>query len=120
MGKNVLPLLATMASSSPIDDAIQRKMCEWELIRTGKGITLVISSEYINVIIVTKSLENLGVIIDGVNETLKHEIKKWEGGFLGMLLGTVGASVLGNMLTGKRVMRARKDVMGAGKGYNKE
>ena len=37
-----------------------------------------------------------------------------------MLLGTVGASVLGNMLTGKRVMRARKDVMGAGKGYNKE
>ena len=71
-----MPPLAAMASSSPIDDAIQRKMCEWELIRTGKGITLVISNEYINVIIVTKSLENLGVIIDGVNETLKHEIKK--------------------------------------------
>ena len=44
-------------------------------------------------------------LIDGVNETVKHERKKQEGGFLGMLLGTLGASIFGNMLTGKGAMR---------------
>ena len=47
-------------------------------------------------------------LIDGVNETVKHEIKKQEGGFLGMLLGTLGASILGNMLTGKGAMRVER------------
>ena len=51
-------------------------------------------------------------------ETVKHEIKKQEGWFLGMLLGTLGASVLGNIFTGKSVLRARKGVVRARKGYN--
>ena len=41
-----------------------------------------------------KSLENSGVLIDGVSETVKHEIKQQEGGFLGMLLGTLGVLML--------------------------
>ena len=50
-----------------------------------------------------KSLENSSVLTNGVKETVKHEIKREHGGggFLGMLLGILGASILGNMLTAK-------------------
>ena len=47
-----------------------------------------------------------GVLIYRVSETVKHEIKRQEDKFLGMLSETLGASMLGNMLTGKRVTRA--------------
>ena len=60
---------------------------------------------------ILKSLENLSVLIDGVNETLKHEMKKQEDEFLGMLLRTLGASMLGNMFTGRWVMRAKKVIV---------
>ena len=56
-------------------------------VRARKRFTLFISNEDMNDIIkVIKSLENLGVLIDGVTETVKHEIKKQEDGFLGALL----------------------------------
>ena len=44
-----------------------------------------------------KSLEDSGVLLKGVNETIKNEAKEQKGGFLSMLLGTLGASLLGNM-----------------------
>ena len=44
-----------------------------------------------------------GLLIKGVSETIQNEAKKQERGFLGMLLGTIGASLLGNSLEGKRV-----------------
>ena len=51
--------------------------------RTGKGITIHISNEDIGDIIrIIISLEHLGVLIDGVSETVKHEIEKEEDGFL--------------------------------------
>ena len=49
----------------------------------------------------------------GVTETVQNEIKEQKRGFLSMLLGTVGASLSGNLLTGKGIYRARK---GKGKG----
>ena len=53
--------------------------------RAGKGFTLFISNEDMNDIIkVIKSLEDSDVLIDGVTETVTHEIKKQEGGFLGV------------------------------------
>ena len=64
-----------------------------------------------------KSLENLRVLVNGVSKTIKYEIKKWEGGFLGILLGILGASMLENTLNGKRVMRNQKGVMRARRGY---
>ena len=54
-----------------------------------------------DIVKIIKSLENSGILIDGVSETVKHEIKKQEGGFLGMLLGVLVDSMLGNRLTGK-------------------
>ena len=72
--------LPTMASTSAIVDAIQRKMCESkaEAKRAGKGIILFILHEDIDDIIrVIKSLQNSGILNNGVSKTLKHEIKNF-------------------------------------------
>ena len=50
---------------------------------------------------IVKSIEESGLLIKGVNKTVKNEAKEQKGGFLGMLLGTLGAGLLGNLLTGK-------------------
>ena len=79
----------------------------------GSGtITLMISNNEMNDIIKTvKSLEDSGVLLKGVSETIKHEAKEQRGGFLSMLLGTLGASLLGNLLTGgKGVIRAGEGI----------
>ena len=81
----------------------------------GSGATtLTISNEEMNDIIkIVKSLKDSGVILKGVSETIQHEAKEQRGGFLSMLLGTLGASLLGNLLTGG------KGVIRAGEGINK-
>ena len=53
-----------------------------------------------------KSLEDSGLLIKVVSETIKNEAKEQKGEFLGVLLGTLGASLLGNLLTGKVTIRA--------------
>ena len=52
---------------------------------------------------IIQALENLKKV---VTKTIKHETKEQKGGFLSMSLGTLGASLLGNLLTGKRIVRA--------------
>ena len=49
---------------------------------------------------IMKTLKDSGLLIKGVSETTKYEAKKLTGGFLGMLLGTLSASLLRNLLTG--------------------
>ena len=51
-------------------------------------------------------LEDYNVLLKGVTKTIKNETKEQKGGFLSMLLGTLGASLLGNLLTGKGIVRA--------------
>ena len=65
---------------------------------------------------IVTSLGIAGLLIKGVSETIQNEAKKQERGFLGMLLGTIGASLLGNSLEGKRVKVkiSEKRVMRAG------
>ena len=55
---------------------------------------------------IVRSLEDSGLLLKEVSETIKNEAKEQKGGFLGMLLGTLSAILLGNMLTGKGVIRA--------------
>ena len=63
--------------------------------RVGKGFTLFISNEDMNDIIrIIKSLEDLAVLIDEVNETEKREIKKEEGGFPGALLASLAGPIV--------------------------
>ena len=67
-----------------------------------------------DIIKIVKSLEDSGLLLKGVSETIQNEAKEQKGGFLSMLLGTLGASLLGNLLTGKGIYRA-----GKGKGINR-
>ena len=54
-----------------------------------------------DIIKIKKSLEESGLLLKGVTETIQNEVKKQKGGFLSMLLGTLGESLLGNLLTAK-------------------
>ena len=64
--------------------------------------TLIISNDEIHDIIkIVKSLEDSGLLLKGVTETVQNEVKEQKGGFFSMLLGTLGASLLGNISTGK-------------------
>ena len=76
--------------------------------------TLIISNDEIEDIIkIVKYLEDSGLLLEGVTETVQNEVKEQKGGFLSMLLGTLGACLLENLLTGRRINRA-----GKGRGIN--
>ena len=74
----------------------------------GSGTTaLTISYEEMdNLMKIVKSLEESGLVVKGVSETIKNEGKEQKGGFLQMLLRTLADSLLGSALTGKGVIRA--------------
>ena len=61
-----------------------------------------------DIIKMVKSLDNSGLLLKGVTETVQNEVKEEKGGFLSTLFGTLGASLLGNLLTGRGVNRAGK------------
>ena len=66
---------------------------------------------------IIEALENSGILLKGVTKTIENETKEQRGGFLSMLLGTLGASLLGNLLTGgKGMMRAGEGIVRAGEG----
>ena len=63
-----------------------------------------------------RSLEDSGLLLKGVSETIQNEAKEQRGGFLSMLLGTLGASLLGNILAGRKINRSGEGVIRAGYG----
>ena len=67
-----------------------------------------------DIIKIVKPLEDSGLLVEGVTETVQNEVKEQKGRFLSMLLGTVGASLLRNLLTRKGMYKA-----GKGKGINR-
>ena len=84
----------------------------------GSGnTTLIISNKDMEDLIkIVKSLEDSGLLLKGVTESVQNEVKEQKGGFLSMLLGTLGASLLGNLLTGKGVNKKGKGIHRAGEG----
>ena len=56
-----------------------------------------------------KSLEEFGMLIKRVGEKIKNEAKEQKGGFLRMSLGSLGDTLLGNLLTDKGTIRTRQD-----------
>ena len=115
LAKNVLALLGLSAAVSAIDGSIKKKML-------GSGTTtLIISNDEMDDILkIVKSLEDSNVLLKGVTETIQHEAKEQRGGFLSMLLGTLGASLLDDILSkglsGKGVIRAGEGTIRAGYG----
>ena len=61
-----------------------------------------------DIIEIVNSLEDSGLLLKGVSETIQNEAKEQKGGFLSMLLGTLGASLLGNILAGKEAIVKRQ------------
>ena len=113
LAKNVLAPLGLTAAMSAIDGSIQKKI-------HGLGIKLIIEEEDMQDIIkIIKELENSDILLKGVSKTIENEIKEQRGGFLSMLLGTLGASLLGNLLTGKGIIRAGDGIVRAGEGSKK-
>ena len=94
-------LLGLIAASSAIGAGVPKKIY-------GSGTTtLVISNEEMNDIIkIVQVLEDSNTLLKGVTKTIKNEPKEQKGGFLSMLLGTLGASLLGDLLT-KRLSEKR-------------
>ena len=86
LAKNVLAPLGLTAAMSAIDGNIQKKI-------HGSGVKLIIEQEDLNDIMKI-------ILLKGISKTIENETKEQRGGFLSMLLGTLGVSLLGNLLTG--------------------
>ena len=117
LAKNVLAPLGLTAAMSAIDGSIQKKIHGSGEIK-GAGVKLIIEQEDMNDIMkIIKALENSGILLKGVSKAIKNETKEQKGGFLSKLLSTLGASLLGNLLTGgKGIMRAGDGIVRAGEG----
>ena len=80
---------------------------------------IISNDEMKDILKIAKSLENSGLLLEGVSETIKNEAKEQKGGFLSMLLGTLVANLLGNMLAGKGVKGAGVGTARVGYGSKK-
>ena len=116
LAKSVLIPLGLTAAASAADAGIHKKIL-------GSGhnnnTTLIISNDETDDILkIVKSLEDSGVLLKGVSETIQHKAKEQRGGFLSVLLGTLGASLLGDVLSkglsGRGVIRAGEGTIRAG------
>ena len=114
--KNVVTPLAKCVSvtlgitpvASVTDAAIKNKML-------GSRIILIISDgEKDDIMQIFNFLKNSGLLIKNISKTIKNEAREQKMEFLAMLLSTLGASLLGNMSAGKRVLRGGGGVIGAG------
>ena len=115
LAKIVLIPLGLTAAASAADAGIHKKV-----LGSGKNTTLIISNKDIDDLIkIVKSLEDSGLLLKGVTESVQNEVKEQKGGFLSMLLGTLGASLLGNLPTGKGAFHARKEANKIGKGIHR-
>ena len=114
-----LGILGLTAAASATDAAINKK-----ILGSGNHTTLIISNDDMQDLLkIGKSLEDSGILLDGITETVKNEVKELKGGFLSMLLGTLGASLLGDLLTtnlsGRGVIRPGEGTIRAGYGSKK-
>ena len=93
LAKHVLASLGMTAAVSAIDSGIQKKNT-WFWKYDFNNFKW------------NQALEDSNILLKGVTKTIKNETKKQKGGFLSMLLGTLRASLLGNLLAGKGIVRA--------------
>ena len=101
LAKNILAPLGITAAALVIDAEIQKK------IHSSGTIALIISNkEMSDIMKIAQALEDSNVLLKGVTKIIKNKIKEQKGEFLSMLLDTLGASLLGNILAGKGILRA--------------
>ena len=99
LAKSVLIPVGLTAAASAADAGLHKK-----ILGSSSHTALIISNKDIEDLIkIAKSLEDSGLLLKAVTESVQNEIKEQKGGFLSMLLGILGPSLLGNLLTGKGV-----------------
>ena len=112
LARSVLIPLGLTVTASAADAGIHKKT-----LGPGHSTTLIISSDEMKDILkIVEYLEDSGILLKGVSETTKDEGKEQRGGFLSMLLDTLGVSLLGNMLADKGVIRAEERAARVGYG----
>ena len=77
-------------------------------------VIIILNEEIEDIMKIIKPLEKSGILIKGISEAIKNEAKEQKGQFLPMLLRTLAASILGNTLTGKGVIRAGEGTIRVG------
>ena len=112
LAKNVLLPSGLSAGMSAADAARQKKIY-------GPGTTaLIISNEEMKDIMkIVKSLEESESLIKGISETIKNEAKEQKREFPSMLSGTLGDSLLGNLLTGKGTITTGEGTIRSGENF---
>ena len=76
-------------------------------IYSSGATTLIISNEEMNDIMkILQALEDSNILLKGVTKTIKNKTQEQKGGFLSILLGSLGGTLLGNLLTGKGIVTA--------------
>ena len=120
LAKNVLASLGLTAAMSAVDGSIQKKI-HGSGATKGAGFKLIIEQEDMNDIMkIIEALENSGILLKGISKTIENETKEQKGRFSGILLGTLGVILLGNLLTGgKGMVRAGEGIVRAGEGSKK-
>ena len=100
LAKSVFIPVGLTTAASAADAGIHTK-----ILRSGhNNTTLIISNDEIGDIIkIVKSLEDSGLLLKGVTETVQNEVNEQKGGFFSMLLDILRASLLGNLLTAKGI-----------------
>ena len=129
LAKSVLIPLGLTAAASAADAGIHKTILEsgkhtFDSTLPYSNTTLIISNnEMDNILKIVKSLEDSRVLLKGVSEAIQNEVKEQRGGFLSMLLGTLGASLLGDLLTkrlsDKGTIRAGERTIRTGYGFKK-
>ena len=114
LAKSVLIPLGLTAAISAADAGLHKK-----ILGSGNTAAFFISNKDMEDLIkIVKSLQDSDLLLKRVTESVQNEVKEQKGGFLSMLLGALGASLLGNLLTGKGAFHAGKGVNKKGKGIH--
>ena len=111
LAKSVLIPLGLTPAASAADAGTHKK-----ILGSGNTTLIISNKDMEDLIKIVKSFEDLGLLLKGVTDSVQNEVKEQKGGFLSMLLGTLGASLLGNSLAGKGINKIGKGINRAGEG----
>ena len=111
LAKMVLITLGFTAAASAADAEIHKK-----ILRSGFTTLIISNEEMEDIIKIVKSFEDTGLLLKRFSETIQNEVKEQKGGFFGMILGTLGASLLENILACKGINTAVEGIIRIGYG----